>query len=488
MRRLLLLLSLSLSLLAATTPRLIAAPAQPNIVLIYADDIGYGDLGTYGATKVKTPHLDRLAAEGLRFTNAHSPASVCTPSRYALLTGEYAFRKRGTGIASGIEGLLIDPSRATLPSLLRSAGYTTGIVGKWHLGLGEKPTDYNRPLSPGPLELGFDYAWFMPATGDRVPCVWVENREVVGLDPADPIRLDYSVKRGDPSSFLMGIPRIGAQSGGKAALWKDDELSLVIAAKGRDFIARHHAAPFFLYLATHNIHVPRAPNARFRGTSDCGVRGDAIVELDWMVGEILTELDQRGLTKNTLILFSSDNGGVNDDNGPDKIHGIGDPDATNGHLPNGTLRGTKSSVYEGGTRVPLIARWPARIQPGRTSDALVCHIDFLASFAAMLGQPSPSTARDSENILPALLGESLEARRSLVTQNNTGTNLGYREGHWKLIPKGVSGRSRTTGPELYDLSTDLGETTNLATRHPDIVTRLQHALDAAIGSTPSTSR
>ncbi len=480
---------LLLLLVAVTAPLFSAAPAaQPNIVLIYADDIGYGDLGSYGATKVKTPHLDRLAAEGLRFTNAHSPASVCTPSRYALLTGEYAFRKPGTGIASGIEGLLIDPSQATLPSLLRSAGYATGIVGKWHLGLGKKPTDYNRPLSPGPLELGFDYAWFMPATGDRVPCVWVENREVVGLDPADPISLDYSVKRGDPKSFLMGIPRIGAQTGGKAALWKDDELSLVIAAKSRDFIARQHTAPFFLYVATHNIHVPRAPNARFRGTSDCGVRGDTIVELDWMVGEILAELDQQGLAKNTLILFSSDNGGINDNNGPDKIHGIGNPDATNGHRPNGVLRGTKTTIYEGGTRVPLIARWPARIQPGKTSDALACHVDFLASFAALLGQPSPASARDSENILPALLGESPDARHTLVTQTNTGATVAYREGHWKLITKGPNGNARATNPELYDLSTDLGETTNLANRHPDVVTRLQKALHDSITSSPSFSK
>ena len=188
------------SLLAAL--RVSAAETTPNIVLIYADDIGYGDLGCYGATKVKTPHCDKLAAAGLRFTDGHSVASVCTPSRYSLLTGEYAFRKPGTGIASGIKELLIDPQRTTLPSMLKGAGYTTGVVGKWHVGLGTAPTDYNQPIKPGPREIGFDYAWLLPATGDRVPCVWVENDRVVNLDPADPIQLDYSVKRGEPRSFV----------------------------------------------------------------------------------------------------------------------------------------------------------------------------------------------------------------------------------------------------------------------------------------------
>src|SRR5262245_35387221 len=190
--------------------------AKPNIVVIYADDIGYGDFGCYGATKVRTPNVDRLAAEGLRFTDAHSAASVCTPSRYALMTGEYAFRKRGTGIASGLQGLLIEPGRTTVASLLKNAGYMNGVVGKWHLGLGASPTDYNGEIKPGPLELGFDYSWIIPATGDRVPCVWVENHRVVNLDPADPIKLNYSVQRGDPESFVAGIPRIGSQTGGQA--------------------------------------------------------------------------------------------------------------------------------------------------------------------------------------------------------------------------------------------------------------------------------
>ncbi|MCH5376889.1 MAG: sulfatase-like hydrolase/transferase, partial [Planctomycetes bacterium] len=269
-----------------------AENAKPNIIFILADDIGYGDFGCYGAVKVKTPNVDRLASEGLRFTDAHSMASVCTPSRYSFLTGEYAFRKKGTGIASGIEGLLIEPGRVTVPALLKRAGYATGIVGKWHLGLGIRPTDYNGEIKPGPLEIGFDYAWILPATGDRVPCVWVEDHRVVNLDPADPIKLDYSVRRGEPRSFVNGIPRIGEQVGGKAALWDDEQISTVIAAKSCAFIEKHKDERFLLEVATHNIHVPRVPNPQFRGKSDCGVRGDTIVEFDWTVGQVLETLDR----------------------------------------------------------------------------------------------------------------------------------------------------------------------------------------------------
>ena len=463
MSRLLLVLPV---LLSASFPPAATTAEKPNIVLIYADDLGYGDLSCYGAVKVKTPHCDKLAAAGIRFTDGHSVASVCTPSRYSLMTGEYAFRKKGTGIASGLAGLLIDPGRMTLPSLLRQGGYRTGVVGKWHLGLGTTPTDYNHPLKPGPREVGFDYAWILPATGDRVPCVWVENDRVVNLDPKDPIRLDYQVKRGDPASFVNDIPRIGGQTGGRAALWKDDAMSSVIAEKGCSFIEKSKDKPFFLFLATHNIHVPRVPNARFKGKSDCGVRGDAIVEFDWTVGQVLDKLDQLGLAANTLVVLTSDNGGVNDDNGPDKVHGIGDPDATNGHPPNGVLRGTKGTVFEGGTRVPFLVRWPARVKPG-TSDALMSQIDLFASFAALTGLRIPEgQAPDSENHLEALLGTKKTGRAFLVEQSNNGAPFGFRHGSWKLIPGGGP-KAKTTEPALFDLATDLGETKNLAALHPD---------------------
>jgi arylsulfatase A-like enzyme len=473
--------------------------AKPNIVYILADDVGYGDFSCYGAARIKTPSVDRLATQGLRFTDAHSMASVCTPSRYAFLTGQYAFRKKGTGIASGIEGLLIEPGRTTVPSLLKQAGYATGVVGKWHLGLGTQPTDYNGEIKPGPLEIGFDYAWIMPATGDRVPCVWVENRRVVNLDPADPIKLDYRVTRGAPESFINGIPRIGKQTGGRAALWKDDEISVVIAQKSCAFIEQHKDGPFFLYMATHNIHVPRVPNARFKGQSECGVRGDTVVEFDWTLAQVLDTLDHLKLAENTLVIVTSDNGGILDNNGPDKEHGVGDPDATNGHRCNGVLRGTKGTVYEGGTRVPFIVRWPGRIQPG-VSDALLCQVDMLATLAALTGQKlTEADGHDSLNVLPALLGEKPETpcREYLVEQNNAGAVLALRQGPWKFVPGVGGGRAgarkkaeverpaeavaeRDLPPaagELYNLTDDLSETKNVASAHPERVAEMAAKLE-----------
>lgn len=472
-----------LSLCAALALRVAPAAEKPNLVFMMADDIGYGDLGCYGATKVRTPNCDRLAKEGLRFTDAHAPAAVCTPTRYALITGEYAWRKPGTGILPGIAGLIVEPGRTTVPSLFKQAGYATGVVGKWHLGLGTTPTDYNVEIKPGPLDIGFDYAWLLPATGDRVPCVWVENRRVVGLDPADPIRLDYSVRRGEPKSLVKGIPRIGGQTGGTAALWKDDEIADTIAGKAIAFFERNKGGPFFLYLCTHDIHVPRVPNARFRGTSQCGVRGDAIHSFDWTVGRIADALDRLGLSSNTLLIVTSDNGGTIDTNGPDAVNS-GNEETNNGHPHNGVLRGDKGSPYEGGTRIPFIVRWPGRVRPG-TSAELICHVDLLASAAALTGQSLPEQAGpDSFNVLPALLGEASgrPCRDHLVEQGGV---LALRQGHWKLVPAAAGGagagrgknRPGAGGAQLFDLSNDLGETNNLAGANPDRVKAMTELLD-----------
>ncbi|MEI6676642.1 MAG: sulfatase-like hydrolase/transferase, partial [Verrucomicrobiota bacterium] len=257
-----------------------AEMVKPNIIYILTDDLGYGDIGCYGATKVKTPNLDRLASQGCRFTDAHATASVCTPTRYALLTGCYAWRQAGTGIATGDQPLLIKPGTTTLPSLLQKAGYKTGLVGKWHLGLGTPPhTDFNAEIAPGPLELGFDYAFFIPATGDRVPCVFVENHHVVGYDPADPLRVSYDKKIGteptgaDPGaklkiqggpghkdSVVNGISRIGFMTGGTTARWVDEDIADTLTVKAVKFIEANQAGPFFLYLATHDIHEPMVPH------------------------------------------------------------------------------------------------------------------------------------------------------------------------------------------------------------------------------------
>ena len=472
--------------------------ARPNIVLIYTDDLGYGDLNCYGATRVKTPNIDRLATEGLRFTDAHSPAATCTPSRYAMLTGEYAWRRKGTGIARGDAALIIEPGRVTLASLLKQAGYATGVVGKWHLGLGEGKVDWNGPIKPGPLELGFDYCFLIPATGDRVPCVYVENHRVVGLDQADPIRVSYRKPVGDeptgranpellkmhPShghnmTIVNGISRIGTMAGGKAARWVDEEMADVITQKATAFIEKNKSQPFFLYFSTHDIHVPRVPHPRFVGKTPMGPRGDVIVQLDWCVGEILDALEKNGLTENTLVIFGSDNGPVVDDGYRDQaVEKLGD------HKPSGPWRGGKYSNFEGGTRVPLIVRWPGRIKPGE-SGALVCQIDFPASLAALTGrQLPPEAAPDSFNVLAALLGESRTGRDHLVEQAGV---LSLRQGRWKLIqPSKRPKINRSTNtelgnapkPQLYDMQEDPAETRDLASKHPQKAKELAAELEA----------
>ncbi len=473
------------------------AASKPNIIYILSDDVGYGDVGCYGATHVKTPHIDRIAREGMRFTDAHATASVCTPTRYAFLTGRYAWRQPGTGIAAGNAPSLIQPGTVTVPSLLKQAGYATGLVGKWHLGLGLEKTDFNGEIKPGPLELGFDYAFFIPATGDRVPCVFVENHRVVRGDPADPIRVSYQGKIGDEptgrdpgvklkirgddhhsDTVINGIPRIGFMSGGTAAHWVDEDIADRLTTQAVKFIESHKDAPFFLYLATHDIHEPMVPNPRFRGTSDCGWRGDVIHQLDWTVGEILAALDRLKLAGNTLLIFTSDNGGaIKDtyDDGTNPLHSR--------QAPNGKLRGFKGSLYEGGHRVPMIARWPGHIPAGATSTQLMGHVDTLATVAALTGQKLPAAAGpDSFNVLPALLVEKTPAppRDHLVLQNNNQAPLALRQGDWVLIAKG-GGRQGAAkakpGFELYNLATDLTQTNDLAAQNPDKVKELSAQLE-----------
>ncbi len=471
----------------------------PNIVVIYLDDLGYGDMGAYGATSLPTPHMDALAREGLRFTNAYASSATCTPSRYALLTGVYPWRNKSAKILPGTAPLIIDTAQATIPKMLRSKGYRTGVVGKWHLGLGNGSVDWNQPVAPGPNEIGFDYAYIMAATQDRVPTVYLRNGTVVGLDPDDPIQIDYRNNfEGEPtgkdnpelltmrwhhghnSSIVNGIPRIGYMKGGEAAKWSDIDMADHFLAEAHAFVRAEKDGPFFLYYALQQPHVPRTPHPRFEGTSGMGPRGDVIVEADWCIGEFMKTLEEEGLLENTLVVLSSDNGPVlNDGYYDDAVEKLGD------HKPAGPLRGGKYSLYEAGTRVPFITYWKDRIDPG-VSDALVCQMDLLASLATLVD--GTTAGGDSQDLLDVLLGTSKQGRENLVIEATTRT--AFRQGSWILIPPydGPAANKNVNielgnAPDfqLFDLRADLGQQTDLAEQQSDKLQEMITAFEAIRG-------
>ncbi len=487
--------SLLISLLLIIEPLGILAQQKPNIVFIYADDLGYGDISCYGATKINTPHIDALAKNGLLFTNVHASSATCTPSRYSLLTGQYAWRKQGTGVTPGDAALLIKPGSVTLPAVLHNSGYITAAIGKWHLGLGdENGPDWNGSIKPGPLEIGFDYSFIIPATGDRVPCVFVENHTVVGLDKNDPINVSYKIKlkdaiqydqnnavmkssNGHNQSLINGIGRIGYMTGGRSALWKDEEIANTLTSKASHFIIENKSKPFFLYLATHDIHVPRVPNKKFIGKSGMGARGDAILQLDWTVGKIKSLLDSLHLTKNTILIFSSDNGPVLDDGYADSA-----VEKLNGHTPAGPLRGGKYSVFDAGTCVPFIISYPGKIKQD-VSDALISQVDLLASFASLCNYPlTMNDAPDSYDLLDVLLGKTKKGRDHLIEHAGT---FAVIQANWKYIePSNREPYDKYVNielgnnklPQLYDLQKDRGEKNNLAEKYPDKINELAEVL------------
>ncbi len=470
---------------------------KPNVVLIYIDDLGYGDVSCYGATEINTPNIDKLADNGLLFTNGHCSSATCTPSRYSMLTGKYAWRKQGTGVAPGDAALIIDPAQKTLADVMKDAGYVTAVVGKWHLGLGPQGgPDWNGYISPGPQNIGFDYSFLIPATGDRVPCVYTENGRVVGLDTTDPITVSFKEKVGDeptgrenpellkmkPShghdfTIINGISRIGWMSGGNAARWIDEEMADVITGKALEFIDKNQEKPFFLYYSTHDIHVPRVPHPRFTGKSGMGPRGDAILEVDWAVGAITKKLEDLNLAENTIIIFTSDNGPVVDDGYQDQaVELLGD------HKPAGPLRGGKYSAFDGGTRVPFIVYWPGKIVPAK-SEAMVSQVDFLHSLAKMNKVDlMENDGPDSFDMLEVLLGKSEKGRDWIVEHAGT---LSVIKENWKYIePSDRAAYNKWTNtelgnapePQLYNLSSDLGETENLATQYPEKVKEMEDLL------------
>ncbi|MEM6469755.1 MAG: arylsulfatase [Planctomycetota bacterium] len=483
---------------------------RPNVIVIMADDLGYGDVSCYGATEIKTPNIDSLAANGLRFTQGYCSASTCTPTRFSFLTGMYAFRQPGAGIAPPNATSLIKPGTETVASLLKSAGYKTGVVGKWHLGLGEgEAPDWNGALKPGPLEIGFDYCYLLPTTNDRVPSVYVENHHVVDLDPDDPLwvgkkrpspdhpmgsdpevrkTLKMNWSHGHNQTVHNGIGRIGFYTGGHAARWRDEDLADAWVEKSVDFIEKNAEEPFFLFFASHDLHVPRMPHERFQGKSKLGFRGDAILQLDWCVGELVKTLDRLALTEKTLIVFCSDNGPVLDDGYQDgAITQLGS------HTPSGIYRGGKYSIYEGGTRTPFIASWPGSISPG-TSDEVICTVDLPATLASLGGASMPEDAcPDSIDLISVLTGEDdAKGRDHLIQQPNKGPTLALRVGNWKVLSyekaKAMKHLTYEKGPgkyELYNLAVDPEEKDNLIESHPEKLQAMLERLEAikAAGST-----
>jgi arylsulfatase A-like enzyme len=476
---------------------------RPNVIFIYADDIGYGDLGCNQAVKtISTPNVDKLADEGIRFTNAYSAAATSTPARYAMLTGEYAWRRPGTGIAAGNAAMIIKPERYTIADMFKNAGYSTAVVGKWHLGLGAETgkQDWNGLVTPNTSDLGFDYSYIMAATADRTPCVYMENGRVVGLDPSDPIEVSYNKpipgeptgksnpelltlhpSHGHNQAIVNGISRIGYMKGGHSARWKDENIADSIVSHAIGFIeSRKSGTPFFLYLGTNDIHVPRVPHARFCGKSGMGARGDALLSFDWCVGEIMKTLKRLKMDRNTIIVLSSDNGPVVDDGYKDQA-----VELLGSHRPWGHLRGGKYSSYEAGSRVPCILRWKGTVKPA-VSDAMVSQIDWMGSFAQLLGVTLPAGAGpDSENQLDAWLGKDKVGREYVVGQN-VNNNLSIRTRDWKYIAPGKGSAmyvqtnielGNSQEPQLYRLSDDESEKVNCASEYPQIMRELQLRLE-----------
>ena len=414
---------------------------MPNVVFILADDLGYGDLGCYGAKGVETPNVDGLASQGIRCTDAHAVASTSTPSRYSLLTGQYPWRKTGTDVAAGNAKMIISPDQFTVADMLKSQGYSTGAVGKWHLGLGSETgkQDWNGKLDEDLSDIGFDYHYIMAATSDRVPCVFIENGRVVNHDPG-------------------------------RALWKDETIADSLTAHAVRFIEENANKPFFLYFATNDIHVPRFPADRFRGASTMGLRGDAIAQFDWSVGEILNALERLGLEKNTIVVLTSDNGPVLDDGYDDKAEElVGD------HKPAGPWRGGKYSAYEGGTAIPLIIRWPGHIKAGKEDDRIISQIDGFRSLANLLGAEIPAgAAPDSRDFKDA----------EYVMEMSNDHTISVCDEEWKYISPSNGPEMIQWGPkietgyrpfdQLFERQADPGETENVAGKHPEIVERFKN--------------
>lgn len=466
-------------------------PSKPNVILIYTDDVGYGDISAMGG-QIPTPNIDRLFLEGINFTNAYSSSATCTPSRYSLLTGEYAWRAEGRGVAPGNASALITGGRETLATIFQKVNYRTAVIGKWHLGLGgpEGP-DWNGEIKPGPLEIGFDEAFLIPATGDRVPTVFVKDRNVLNLDPKDPIQVSYKgiigdwptgkenpellstkYSHGHDQTITNGISRIGYMTGGKSALWRDQDISDILVDNATSFISENQKKPFFLYFSTHDIHVPRIAHERWQGKSGFGPRGDVLLQLDEAVGKLISTIENLELSDKTIIIFTSDNGPVLDDGYVDQAEEL-----IGNHKAAGQLRGGKYSAFEAGTRVPF-AIYGGQLPSGKNQKGLFSQVDLLASFASYLNvKRDIDSSPDSEDHWISLIGESDEPRSGLIQGAIQGVLSYVNYEGFKYIPPSNGNSMIPWGPkiesgfapkaQLYDLNTDPSEKNNIAEEMPE---------------------
>lgn len=475
-------------------------PRRPNVLLIVADDLGYGDVSAYGQQTISTPNIDRLAHEGACFLDGHSTSATSTPSRYGLFTGIYPWKAEGVHILPGDAPLLIDTLAWTMPKMFQEAGYRTGAIGKWHLGMGQGTINWNRPISPSANRVGFDYTYLIAATVDRVPTVYVENGSVAGLAPDDTLLVNYRTpfpgeptalthpelvkmpwSHGHNNTVVGGIPRIGFMKGGQSAWWDDTTMAAHLVECVKRFIDNDDGRPFFLYYGMHQPHVPRTPMSTFAGTTPLGPRGDVIVEADWCIGEVLEKLDNEGLLENTLIIFTSDNGPVLDDG---YVDGAREPEPL--HDPKGGLRGGKYSLYDAGTRVPFFLYWKGHIRHFE-SHALVSHLDIPASLGALIGAEVPDSL-DTQNRLSTFLGRSRKGRSSLVIEAQG--RLALRHGRYALIPPYKGKPVNITGNEmgiedhyaLYDLRADPSQRRDLSARHPRLTERLRKEFLSLVGT------
>lgn len=473
---------------------------KPNVLLIVADDLGMGDVSAYGSTTISTPNIDSLAKAGVRFDNAYATSATSTPSRYAMMTGMYPWKNPKAAILDGDAPLLIPVDIPTLPKMMQKAGYNTAAIGKWHLGMGDGNVDWNSLISPSANDVGFDYTCVIAATNDRVPTVYVENGLVEGLDPADPLYVSYyEAFDGEPTALnnpellkmkwdhghnnavVNGIPRIGFMKGGEKARWVDEDMADRFVDKVKAYVDRCGDEPFFLYYGLHQPHVPRAPHQRFVGSTSMGPRGDAVVEADWCVGEVLSYLREKGILENTIVIFTSDNGPVLNDGYLD-----GAAEMLGEHDPMNGMRGGKYSLYDGGTHVPFIVAWHDRIKPG-VSEALISQLDLFATLGELTGGEIPS-GLDSEALPEVLCGRSDVGREDLVLEAQG--RLAYMRGRNVLIPPYKGRKVNATGNELgnlrewglFDLDADPGQKENFADEDIALLDEMKEMFEDAINT------